>query len=162
LLIDGQQLGKPARSRCDRRFCDLGKSTDWLIALVAAPFLRWEDRFARHRHRADKLVLVVGKTYPNEGALDRISLEWRGEIWWSSEARAAASRPMRATGPIRLPQGEGRAQQLVITEPHQESASSFRSRACCLAAGRGQCQVRARIVSQGRGKNGCAALVALD
>jgi sulfonate transport system permease protein len=48
LLIDGQQLGKPAQIvAAILAFAILGKSTDWLIALVAAPFLRWEDRFAR-------------------------------------------------------------------------------------------------------------------
>src|SRR5271165_4323376 len=48
LLIDGEQLGKPAQIvAAIVAFAILGKSTDWLIALVAAPFLRWEDRFAR-------------------------------------------------------------------------------------------------------------------
>ena len=28
-------------------FAVLGKTTDWIVALIAAPFLRWEDRFAR-------------------------------------------------------------------------------------------------------------------
>jgi sulfonate transport system permease protein len=28
-------------------FAILGKATDWLIVLLSAPFLRWEDRFAR-------------------------------------------------------------------------------------------------------------------
>ena len=44
LLIDGQQLGKPAEIvAAIVAFAILGKATDWLIALVAAPFLRWED-----------------------------------------------------------------------------------------------------------------------
>ena len=48
LLIDGQQLGKPAEIvAAILAFAVLGKTTDWIIALVAAPFLRWEDRFAR-------------------------------------------------------------------------------------------------------------------
>jgi sulfonate transport system permease protein len=48
LLIDGQQLGKPAQIvAAIVAFAILGKSTDWLIASIAAPFLRWEDRFAR-------------------------------------------------------------------------------------------------------------------
>ncbi len=48
LLIDGQQLGKPAQIvAAIVAFAILGKTTDWLIALVSAPFLRWEDRFAR-------------------------------------------------------------------------------------------------------------------
>jgi sulfonate transport system permease protein len=48
LLIDGQQLGKPAQIvAAIVAFAILGKLSDWLIVLVAAPFLRWEDRFAR-------------------------------------------------------------------------------------------------------------------
>jgi sulfonate transport system permease protein len=48
LLIDGQQLGKPAQIvAAIVAFAILGKCTDWLIALIAAPFLHWEDRFAR-------------------------------------------------------------------------------------------------------------------
>ena len=47
LLIDGQQLGKPAQIvAAIVAFAILGKTTDWLIvALASAPFLRWEDRF---------------------------------------------------------------------------------------------------------------------
>jgi sulfonate transport system permease protein len=48
LLIDGQQLGKPAQIvAAIVAFAILGKTTDWIIARVATPFLRWEDRFAR-------------------------------------------------------------------------------------------------------------------
>jgi sulfonate transport system permease protein len=48
LLIDGQQLGKPAQIvAAIVAFAILGKTTDWIIAAVSAPFLRWEDRFAR-------------------------------------------------------------------------------------------------------------------
>jgi sulfonate transport system permease protein len=48
LLIDGQQLGKPAQIvAAIVAFAILGKTTDWMIALIATPFLRWEDRFAR-------------------------------------------------------------------------------------------------------------------
>jgi sulfonate transport system permease protein len=44
LLIDGQQLGKPAEIvTAIVAFAIVGKLTDWLIALGAAPFLRWED-----------------------------------------------------------------------------------------------------------------------
>ena len=49
LLIDGQQLGKPAEIvAAILAFAVLGKTTDWILALIAAPFLRWEDRFGRH------------------------------------------------------------------------------------------------------------------
>ena len=44
LLIDGQQLGKPAQIvAAIVAFAILGRLTDWLIVLVSAPFLRWED-----------------------------------------------------------------------------------------------------------------------
>jgi sulfonate transport system permease protein len=49
LLIDGQQLGKPAQIvAAIVAFAILGKTTDWLVALVAAPFLRWQDVVARN------------------------------------------------------------------------------------------------------------------
>jgi sulfonate transport system permease protein len=48
LLIDGQQLGKPAQIvAAIVAFAIIGKFTDYLIVAIAAPFLRWEDRFAR-------------------------------------------------------------------------------------------------------------------
>jgi sulfonate transport system permease protein len=49
LLVDGQQLGKPAQIvAAIVGFAVIGKLTDWIIVAVSAPFLRWEDRFARH------------------------------------------------------------------------------------------------------------------
>lgn len=48
LLIDGQQLGKPATIvAAIVAFAILGKTTDAILALATAPLLRWEDRFAR-------------------------------------------------------------------------------------------------------------------
>jgi sulfonate transport system permease protein len=45
LLVDGQQLGKPAEIvAAIVAFAVIGKITDWLIVLASAPFLRWEDR----------------------------------------------------------------------------------------------------------------------
>ena len=47
LLIDGQQLGKPAEIVAALiAFAVLGKLTDAMVAVAAAPFLRWEDAFA--------------------------------------------------------------------------------------------------------------------
>jgi sulfonate transport system permease protein len=47
LLVDGQQLGKPAQIvAAIVAFAIIGKLADWMIAVAAAPFLRWEDRFA--------------------------------------------------------------------------------------------------------------------
>jgi sulfonate transport system permease protein len=48
LLIDGQQLGKPAQIvAAIVIFAILGKTTDWLIEIATAPFLRWQDAFGR-------------------------------------------------------------------------------------------------------------------
>lgn len=50
LLIDGQQLGKPAQIiAAIIAFAMLGKATDSLLALSAKPFLRWEDGFRARR-----------------------------------------------------------------------------------------------------------------
>ena len=51
LLIDGQQLGKPAQIvAAIVAFAILGKLTDWMIVLVSTPLLRWQDTYgARHR-----------------------------------------------------------------------------------------------------------------
>jgi len=44
LLIDGQQLGKPAEIvAAIVAFAIAGKTTDWAVALAASPFLRWQD-----------------------------------------------------------------------------------------------------------------------
>ena len=52
LLIDGQQLGKPAQIvAAILTFAVLGKITDWLLAAARAPFLRWQDAFAPQRWR---------------------------------------------------------------------------------------------------------------
>jgi sulfonate transport system permease protein len=49
LLIDGQQLGKPAQILAAIViFAILGKTTDWLIEIAATPLLRWQDAFGRH------------------------------------------------------------------------------------------------------------------
>ena len=48
LLVDGQQLGKPAQIvTAILAFAILGKLTDSALALACAPFLKWEDSFAR-------------------------------------------------------------------------------------------------------------------
>jgi sulfonate transport system permease protein len=48
LLIDGQQLGKPAQILAAIViFAILGKTTDWLIEMASAPLLRWQDAFSR-------------------------------------------------------------------------------------------------------------------
>jgi sulfonate transport system permease protein len=45
LLVDGQQLGKPAQIvAAIVAFAIIGKITDWIIVIGTAPFLRWEDR----------------------------------------------------------------------------------------------------------------------
>jgi sulfonate transport system permease protein len=48
LLLDGQQLGKPAQILAAIViFAILGKTTDWLIEIASAPLLRWQDAFGR-------------------------------------------------------------------------------------------------------------------
>jgi sulfonate transport system permease protein len=48
LLLDGQQLGKPAQILAAIViFAILGKLTDWLIEIAFVPFLRWQDVFGR-------------------------------------------------------------------------------------------------------------------
>ena len=48
LLLDGQQLGKPAQILAAIViFAILGKATDWLIEIATAPLLRWQDAFGR-------------------------------------------------------------------------------------------------------------------
>ncbi|MDE2377517.1 ABC transporter permease [Bradyrhizobium sp.] len=50
LLIDGQQLGKPAQIvAAIVIFAILGKTTDWLIEIATAPLLRWQDAFGHER-----------------------------------------------------------------------------------------------------------------
>lgn len=49
LLIDGQQLGKPAQIvAAIVIFAVLGKTTDWLIEIATLPLQRWQDAFGRH------------------------------------------------------------------------------------------------------------------
>src|ERR1700734_2143374 len=46
LLLDGQQLGKPAQILAAIViFAILGKTTDWLIETASVPLLRWQDAF---------------------------------------------------------------------------------------------------------------------
>ena len=46
LLVDGQQLGKPAQIvAAIVVFAVIGKITDWLLVAATAPLLRWEDRY---------------------------------------------------------------------------------------------------------------------
>ena len=48
LLIDGQQLGKPAQIvAAIVIFAIIGKATDWQLEIATAPLLRWQDSFAR-------------------------------------------------------------------------------------------------------------------
>lgn len=50
LLLDGQQLGKPAQIMAAIVvFAILGKLSDWLIEISGAPLLRWQDAFSRER-----------------------------------------------------------------------------------------------------------------
>jgi sulfonate transport system permease protein len=53
LMIEGQQFSKPAEIvAAILIFAVLGKLTDTLIAVIAAPFLRWEDAFGARQGEA--------------------------------------------------------------------------------------------------------------
>jgi sulfonate transport system permease protein len=46
LLLDGQQFGKfPEIVAAIMAFAVIGKASDWLLVLAAAPLLRWQDSF---------------------------------------------------------------------------------------------------------------------
>jgi sulfonate transport system permease protein len=48
LLMDGQQLGKPAQIvAAIVAFAVIGKTTDWLVEVAAAPLLRWQDAYGQ-------------------------------------------------------------------------------------------------------------------
>jgi sulfonate transport system permease protein len=48
LLIDGQQLGKPAQIvAAIIAFAVIGKATDWILTAATAPLLRWQDAFGQ-------------------------------------------------------------------------------------------------------------------
>jgi len=50
LLVDGQQVGRPAQIvAAILVFAVLGKLSDWLLSLATAPFLTWEDSFAQRQ-----------------------------------------------------------------------------------------------------------------
>jgi sulfonate transport system permease protein len=52
-MIEGQQFSKPAEIvAAILIFAVLGKLTDTLIAVIAAPFLRWEDAFGARQGEA--------------------------------------------------------------------------------------------------------------
>jgi sulfonate transport system permease protein len=53
LLVDGQQLGKPAQIvAAIVAFAILGKATDWLVVVATAPLLRWQDVYGTSRQEA--------------------------------------------------------------------------------------------------------------
>ena len=53
LLMDGQQLGKPAQIvAAIVAFAVIGKTTDWLIEVASAPLLRWQDAYGQNAGEA--------------------------------------------------------------------------------------------------------------
>ena len=138
LLIDGQQLGKPAQILAAIViFAILGKTTDWLIEIATAPLLRWQDAFGRQGGARLMLALDrVGKTYPNGvHALERFSAEIRlGEIvaiiggsgcGKSTLLRAIAGLDRASAGTVTLDDDRDHGAAC------RKSASSSRSRGCC-------------------------------
>ncbi len=130
LLIDGQQLGKPAQIvAAIVIFAILGKTTDWLIEIATAPLLRWQDAFGRQGSSLMLALDRVGKTYPNGvHALERFSADIRpGEIvaiiggsgcGKSTLLRAVAGLDRASTGTVTL---DG----AVITAPHAKIGIIF-------------------------------------
>ena len=103
LLIDGQQLGKPAQIMAAIViFAILGKTTDWLIEIGSAPLLRWQDAFGRQSGAT--LMLVLDRS---ERSIPTASTRWSAfppKSGWarsspSSAAPAAASRRCCAPSP---------------------------------------------------------------
>jgi sulfonate transport system permease protein len=46
LLVDGQQLGKPAQIvAAIVAFALVGKTSDWILVIATEPLLRWQDAF---------------------------------------------------------------------------------------------------------------------
>ena len=65
LLIDGQQLGKPAQIvAAIMIFAVLGKPTDWLIELGSAPLLAGRTRSPHERSSLMLLLARVAKSFP--------------------------------------------------------------------------------------------------
>ncbi len=96
LLIDGQQLGKPAQILAAIIiFALLGKTTDWLIELVTTPFLRWQDAFRPQ-----------GGGRPDAGARSRSArpIPTASTRWSASTARHPAGRDRRHRRRLRLRQ----------------------------------------------------------
>ena len=131
LLIDGQQLGKPAQILAAIViFAILGKTTDWLIELATAPLAALAGRVRRQRRSGLMLALDrVGKTYPNGvHALERFSAEiGRGEIvaiiggsgcGKSTLLRAIAGLDRATSGTVTL-------DEIAITAPHAKIGIIF-------------------------------------
>ena len=153
LLIDGQQLGKPAEIvAAIVAFAIVGKSTDWLIALAAraVPAL---GRMSASRPRCRSIAMLildrVGKTYRNGvHALGGVSLEVAlGEIvaviggsgcGKSTLLRAIGGLDPASEGSIML-DGE-RDHRAAREDRHHLSGAA----AVALAQGRRQCRLRAR------------------
>ena len=149
LLIDGQQLGKPAQIvAAIVAFAILGKTTDWLIAAIAdaVPALGRPLR-AQLRDIAMLVLDRVGKTYPNGvRALDGISLEVApGEILVViGGSGCGKSTMLRAISGLDTPtQGRVVLDGTTITAPHEEDRHHLPgAAAAAVAAGRRQCRLR--------------------
>ena len=152
LLIDGQQLGKPAQILAAIvTFAILGKTTDWLIEIVAAPFLRWQDAFARSVRTLMLVLDRIGKTYPNGvNALERISLEV-GPARSSPSSVAPAAASPRCCAPSRAStapsQGTVALDGKAITAPHAQDRHHLPgAAAAAVAERRRQYRLRSRTV----------------
>ncbi len=137
LLVDGQQLGKPAQIvAAILAFAVLGKATDAILSAVAAPFLRWQDAFVRSEElnrcwRSTASARSI-RTACTRSTASR-SRSTAGEIVAVvGGSGCGKSTLLRATSGLDQPtQGSVRSTASRSPRRTRRSASSFRSRGCC-------------------------------
>ena len=155
LLIDGQQLGKPAQIvAAIVAFAIIGKLTDWLIVAIAraVPAL---GRPLRARGRPDDAECSNASARPTRTACARstasrsTSSRARSSRW--SAAPAAASPPCCAPSPgsTRRARAASCSTATPITAPHEKIGIIFQEpRLLPWLHGRGQCRFRPRATGR--------------
>jgi hypothetical protein len=136
LLIDGQQLGKPAQILAAITiFALLGKTTDWLIELDHRAIAALAGCVPSGWRGLMLALDKVGKTYPNGvHALERFSATIpQGEIVAIIGGSGCGNRRCCAPSPGSIaPRPAASASTISISARRmRRSASSSRSRGCC-------------------------------